>query len=59
MGPEFPPFGHFLKIIFKADAGLYTFLKIEDEFLDIQEAMPDVEVNQIIDECIDIGNEVF
>ena len=59
MSPELPPLGHCLEIVSKALAGLYTLLKIEDELLNIHEAMPDVEVNEVIDELVNVGNEFF
>ena len=51
--------GHCLEIVSKAHAGLYTFLKIEYELLNIHEAVPDVEVNEVIDELVNVGNEFF
>ena len=59
MRPELPPLGHCLKVVSKADAGLHSLLKIEDELLNVHEAMPDIEVNEIIDKCVDIRKQVF
>ena len=59
MRPELPPLGHCLKVVSKADTGLYSLLKIEDKLLNVHETMPDVEVNEIIDELIDIRKQVF